>query len=124
MVNQPSAGQNAIYRFDETVLNPEMAFMIQEYGCSQTTISNICNASIPIYQQHEVSDGPIDNSVDLTSGKHSKSKLQNYISEQFNSNWQIQGRNSDLFLNQFENRCMSEFVAMLLNQCTNSLNQY
>uniref|UniRef100_A0AAF5PIF2 Uncharacterized protein n=1 Tax=Wuchereria bancrofti TaxID=6293 RepID=A0AAF5PIF2_WUCBA len=102
----------------------EMAFMIQEYGCSQTTISNICNASIPIYQQHEVSDGPIDNSVDLTSGKHSKSKLQNYISEQFNSNWQIQGRNSDLFLNQFENRCMSEFVAMLLNQCTNSLNQY
>ncbi|VDN95561.1 unnamed protein product [Brugia pahangi] len=96
--------QNAIYRFDETMLNPEMAFMVQEYGCSQNTISNISNASIPICQQHE----------------YSRSKLQNYISEQFNSSWQGQGKNSDLFLNQFENRCMPEFVAMILNQCANS----
>ncbi|KAK6111210.1 DM DNA binding domain family protein [Brugia pahangi] len=60
-LSQSSVRQNAIYRFDETMLNPEMAFMVQEYGCSQNTISNISNASIPICQQHEVSNVPIDN---------------------------------------------------------------
>ncbi|EFO14328.1 hypothetical protein LOAG_14193 [Loa loa] len=119
-VCQPPVEQNIICRFDKTKLNPEMAFIVQKDGSSQNTISNMCNTPIPINQQHKVSDVLIENSVDLTSEKHPRSKQQYYGSEQLNSNWQIQEMNSDLFLNQFENRCTPEFVAKLLNQYANS----
>ncbi|KAM3725387.1 Doublesex- and mab-3-related transcription factor [Dirofilaria immitis] len=116
---QPSVGQNVIYHSDETSLNPEIALLVQKYGSLQNTISNVCNAPVPVIQQQKASVISVDNSISLNSEKQPRIKEQRCSSEQFNGNSQIQGTNSDLFLNQFENRYIPQFAAMPSNQYTN-----
>lgn len=100
-----------------------MSLLVQKHDSLQNTISSVCDASNPTVQQRKISGVPVDNSVSLSSGKYPKNKQQDYSMEKLNCSWQIQGTNSDLFLNQFENRCMPESVTMLLNRCAN-LNTY
>ncbi|VDM96338.1 unnamed protein product [Onchocerca ochengi] len=98
-----------------------MAFMIPRHdSSSQNIISNVRNASTSIFQQHKIPTIPVDNSASLIAGKYSRSKeQQRYSSDQFNQNSQIHRANSNLVLNQFDNRYTPEFVAMLLSQYAN-----
>ncbi|OZC09163.1 hypothetical protein X798_03910 [Onchocerca flexuosa] len=111
---------NVICHSNKTTLNPEMALMIPRHdGSSQNIISDVHNASTPIIQQHKIPAIPVDNSLSLIAGKYPRSKEQRCSSDQFNNNSQIQRTNSNLFLNQFDNRYTPEFVAMLLSQYAN-----